>query len=137
MANPNLENLVKTGKLRQEDSTDEEIDGLLRSGALRLRDAENTNLSLESQFDLAYNAVHALALAGLRRCGYRSDNRYIVFQVLPHTLGIANETWRVLDQAHRKRNQAEYDGCFEVDAALVEAVIRVAREVQAALLKRG
>lgn len=136
MANPNLENLVKTGKLRQEDSTDEEIDGLLRSGALRLRDAENTNLSLESQFDLAYNAVHALALAGLRRCGYRSDNRYIVFQVLPHTLGIANETWRVLDQAHRKRNQAEYDGCFEVDAALVEAVIRVAREVQAALLKR-
>lgn len=132
-----LENLAKSGQLRKEEPTEHEIDGLLRSGEHRLRDAENANLSLESRFDLAYNAVHALALAGLRRCGYRSDSRYLVFQALPHTLGIPNEKWRVLDQAHRKRNQAEYDGCFEVDAALVEAVIRVARDVEAALKRRG
>ena len=128
-----LENLAKSGQLRQEVPAQEEIGGLLRSGAHRLKDAENTSLSLESRFDLAYNAVHALALAGLRRCGYRSDNRYLVFQVLPHTLGIANEKWRVLEQAHRKRNQAEYDGVFDIDVALVEAVIRVARDVEAAL----
>lgn len=133
MAHTNLEKLAKLGELQSEDPSQKEIEGLLSSGARRLRDAENPTLSLESRFDLAYNAVHALALAGLRRCGYRSDKRYLVFQVLPHTLGIANEKWRVLEQAHRKRNQAEYDGCFDVDSALVEAMIRVAREVQTAL----
>ncbi|MBK8251049.1 MAG: hypothetical protein IPK82_20420 [Polyangiaceae bacterium] len=132
-----LENLARSGQLRREDPAQEEIDGLLRSGARRLQDAENTSLSLESRFDLAYNAAHALALGGLRWRGYRSDNRYIVFQVLPHTLSIANEKWRVLDQAHRKRNQSEYDGVFDIDAALVEAVIRVAREVETALRALG
>ena len=37
--------------------------------------------------------------------------------------------WRVLDQAHRKRNLAEYEGDLDVDDALVEAMIRVARTV--------
>jgi hypothetical protein len=133
MAITALENLVKTGKFHSESPEQVEIDGLLRSGARKLQDAGNTNLSLESRFDLAYNAAHALALAGLRWHGYRSDDRYLVFQVLPHTLGIPNDKWRILDQAHKKRNQAEYDGVFDVDVNLVDAVIRVAREVEAAV----
>lgn len=137
MAITALENLVRSGQLRREEPAQEEIDGLLKSGAHRLKDAENPNLSLESRFDLSYNAAHALALAGLRWRGYRSDNRYTVFQVLPHTLGIANEKWRILDQAHRKRNQSEYDGVFDIDIALVEAVIRVARDVEAAVRALG
>lgn len=48
----------------------------------------NATLAIESRFDLAYNAAHALALAALRARGYRSDNRYVVFQALPHTLGL-------------------------------------------------
>jgi hypothetical protein len=32
----------------------------------------------------------------------------------------------VLDQAHRKRNLAEYEGDIDVDDQLVEALIRVA-----------
>lgn len=137
MAITALENLAKTGSLRQEAPAQDEIDGLLSSGARRLTDAENAALSLESRFDLAYNAAHAFALAALRRCGYRSDNRYIVFQALPHTVGLATEKWRVLSQAHRKRNQSEYDGVFDVDVALVEAVIRVAHEVAAAVRALG
>ena len=72
-----------------------EIRGLLRSGEARLADAANRALSLESRFDLAYNAAHALALAALRLRGYRSENRFLVFQVLPHTLGLPPATWRV------------------------------------------
>ncbi len=132
-----LENLAKLGQLQREDPTQQEIDGLLTSGVRRLLDAENTSLSLESRFDLAYNAAHALALAGLRFRGYRSDKRYTVFQVLPHTLGIANEKWRVLSQAHNKRNRSEYDGIFDVDVALVEAVLRAARDIEAALRGLG
>jgi hypothetical protein len=104
--------------------------GLLRSGARRLADAERVELSLESRFDLAYNAAHSLALAALRAKGYRPETRYLVFQCLQHTIGLPDEQWRVLDHAHRKRNLAEYEGETDVDEQLVEAVLRVAREVQ-------
>jgi hypothetical protein len=46
-----------------------------------LKDAHHQGLSLESRFDLAYNAAHALCLAALRWHGYRSGNRFIVFQL--------------------------------------------------------
>jgi hypothetical protein len=62
------------------------------------------------RFDLAYNAAHALSLAALRWHGYRPDERYIVFQALAHTLQMTPEEWRVLDQAHRRRNRFEYAG---------------------------
>jgi predicted nucleotidyltransferase len=52
----------------------QEIDGLLRSGAVRIADAERESNSVESRFDLAYNAAHAFSLAALRHRGYRSDN---------------------------------------------------------------
>jgi hypothetical protein len=124
-----LDNLVQIGKLKREPSDAAELAGLIRSGTVRLRDAENEHLSLESRFDLAYNAAHALALAALRAQGYRSDSRYLVFQTLVHTLELDSPSWRVLDQAHRKRNLAEYEGYVDVDIAIVEAVIRIAREV--------
>ena len=85
MANEHLDNLVRTGSLKAEAALPGEISGLIRSGVARLRDAGNADLSLESRFDLAYNAAHALSLAALRRAGYRSNSRYLVFQCLRHT----------------------------------------------------
>ena len=61
--------------------------------------------------------------------GYRSESRYLVFQCLQHTIDLPNEQWRVLDQAHRKRNLAEYEGDMDVDVQLVAALARAAREV--------
>ncbi len=124
-----LDNLVRVGRLKREPPAQAEFDGLVRSGLLRLHDAENAALSLESRFDLAYNAAHALSLAALRWHGFRSENRYLVFQCLTHTLGLESVQWRVLDQAHNKRNLAEYEGYLDVDEALVEALIRTARIV--------
>lgn len=129
MANEHLDNLVTSGLLKAEPPSADEVSGLVRSGTARLRDARNEDLSLESRFDLAYNAAHALSLAGLRIAGYRASNRYLVFQCLGHTLGIPNENWRVLDQAHRRRNLAEYEGAVDVDENLVEALIRAAEDV--------
>ena len=136
MANEKLDNLVKIGKLKTEGSTDEEVDGLIRSGLVRLADARNKALNIESRFDLAYNAAHALSLAALRLTGYRSENRYLVFQCLQHTLELPDEQWRVLDQAHRKRNIAEYEGDVDVDEHLVAALIRVTAEVAERLSKK-
>lgn len=132
-----LDYLVRSGQLKAELAAQSEIDGLRRSGQIRLKDAGNTTNSLEGRFDLAYNAAHALSLAALRWHGYRSENRYLVFQSLAHTLKLPPEQWRVLDQAHRKRNLAEYEGNLEIDEHLLAALIRVAGEVEKRLVALG
>ena len=124
MPSDQLENLVKVRQLKPEPPSEKDISGLIRSGLARLRDSRNKSLSIESRFDLAYNAAHALSLAALRKAGYRSESRYIVFQCLKHTLDFPNENWRVLDNAHRLRNIAEYEGELDVNEALLESLIR-------------
>lgn len=122
---PALENLSGPGKpLKVETPDDKEIAGLLRTGIARLRDSQNATLALESRFDLAYNAAHALCLAALRRMGYRPGNRYIVFQVLPHTLGLGPEVWRVLDKCHNTCNLGEYEGMLDVDERLAKDLVK-------------
>lgn len=79
MTSNKLGNLVRIRELKEEPPSGGELNGLRRSGLARLVDAERDDLSFESRFDLAYNAAHALALYGLRRLGYRSHNRYLVF----------------------------------------------------------
>lgn len=129
-----LENLAGPGKaLAAEPPDAAEIAGLIRSGHARLVDARNASLSLESRFDLAYNAAHALCLAALRRSGFRPRHRYIVFQALPHTLGLGPEVWRVLAKAHDVRNLAEYEGHVDVSERLVLDVIAAAERVVAQL----
>jgi hypothetical protein len=131
---PVLESLCGPGKsLKAEPPNDNEIAGLLRTGIARLSDAQNTSLALESRFDLAYNAAHALCLAALRRTGYRSTNRYIVFQAIPHTLGLGPEVWRVLDKCHNTRNLGEYEGLLDVDERLVSALIAATEAVSQAI----
>jgi hypothetical protein len=130
MGTSRLDNLVSIGKLKVEAPAAEELQGLLRSGRARLTDAENAALAIESRFDLAYNAAHAFALAALRFHGYRSEHRYVVFQALQDTVGLVPAQWRVLDEAHRKRNLTEYEGAVELDGALIESLIRIIREVE-------
>lgn len=131
-----LENLVGPGKPLHEEPPDQnEINGLIESGRVRLRDAQITSLALESRFDLAYNASHALCLAALRRQGYRSGNRYIVFQALQHTLGLGPEVWRVLAKGHEVRNLGEYEGDLDINERLVADLIVATRCVAEALQK--
>jgi hypothetical protein len=128
-----FDNLVSAGSLHKEAPDATEYAGLLHSGTVRLADARNTGLALESRFDLAYNAAHALSLAALRRKGFRSGNRYVVFQVLPHTLGLGPEVWRVLDKCHKIRNRSEYEGDLNVDEQLVRDLITACSAVKSAL----
>lgn len=135
MSKPELENLARIGKLAKEPPTAREFAGLLASGKARLADAQREINSMESRFDLAYNASHAFALAALRWHGYRSDNRYLVFQSLPHTLGLAAPQWRILSRAHEIRNLAEYEGHLEIDAQFLVDLVVAASSLQSAALK--
>ncbi|MBL8512941.1 MAG: hypothetical protein JNJ55_03045 [Betaproteobacteria bacterium] len=125
-----LERLANTGQLKREAPDATEFERMLVMAARRLDDARLESQSLEGRFLAAYHAAHAASLAALRRHGYRSENRYLVFQCLTHTLGWPAAKWRVFDNAHRKRNLAEYEGYLEVEepqvnelTALVEQLI--------------
>lgn len=129
-----LERLAGPGKmLTAEPSDANEFTGLKRTGLNRLKDARNKTNSLEGRFDLVYNAAHALSLAALRHHGFRASNRYIVFQVLPHTLGLGPEVWRVLAKGHDIRNLGEYEGDLNVDERIVADLIVACRAVAARL----
>ena len=130
MTPQNLANLAKIGKLKAEPPAQAEFDGLLRTARARLQDAGNPAVSLEGRFTLAYGAAHAFALAALRWHGYRSEDRYIVFQALPHTLRFEGAKWQALDHFHRLRNRAEYEGTFEVTEELVAELIGLTRELR-------
>ncbi|HUX25946.1 MAG TPA: hypothetical protein VMV87_15170 [Burkholderiales bacterium] len=96
-------------------------------------DAENPALSPDSRFILAYDAAHSLALAALRWYSFRSEARYIVFQVLGQTVSFPTAKWRFLDDCHQKRNAALYDGQNFDDEQLIKELIAVSKELLVAV----
>ena len=125
----NLDKLVIIKQLKIEPPDQNEFAGMLNSARSRLQDARIEGLSEDGQFSLAYGAAHALALAAMRWHGYRSDNRYLVFQCLQHTVGLNNAKWRVLDKCHKQRNLAEYEGHLEITPQLLQELIGVTEEL--------
>ena len=119
--------------LMAEPPDGKEFAGLRNSGLKRLNDAGNPANSLEGRFDLAYYAAHALCLAALRYHGFRPQNRYIVFQVLPHTLCLGPEVWRVLAKCHQLRNLGEYEGDLNIDGRILSDLIAACRAVASKL----
>jgi hypothetical protein len=70
--------------------------------------------------------------------GYRPNRqRYIVFQVLAHTLGMRPEHWRVLDKCHSARNLAEYEGSFEVNIQLLSDLLTITDAARRMVEKLG
>ncbi|HWE22959.1 MAG TPA: hypothetical protein VG496_03365 [Myxococcales bacterium] len=126
-----LDRLAESGNVLGKESPDaKEFESLVRSGLTRLKDAEREENSLDSRFDLAYGAAHALCLAALRHRGFRPlRQRYIVFQVLPETLGLGPEVWRILSKCHDIRNRTEYEGALDVDERLVKDLVAACQEV--------
>lgn len=124
-----LDNLVRIGQLKAEPRNVAEAQRMLAMAHRRLQDAKLENLSLEGRFTSACNAAHAAALAALRWHGYRSENRYTVFQCLTYTLGWPASRWRVLDMAHQKRNLAEYEGYLEIQEATVQELCSITAQL--------
>ncbi len=119
----NLENLARINQLKKEPFNKGEFDGLIKSAKARLKDADLTSLSIESRFDLTYNSAHSIALAALRKKGFRANNRFIVFQALADTMNVGPEIWRVLSKCHDCRNLAEYEGYMEVSGQLLQELL--------------
>jgi hypothetical protein len=130
-----LDNLVRIGQLKPEPCSEGEAGRLLQSARDHLADAQLKEVSLNGRFAGVYSASHAAALAALRWHGYRSENRFTVFQCLAHTMQWEPARWRVLDLAHQKRNRAEYEGALEVEESTVAELILLAKELIADVAK--
>lgn len=137
MPSVELENLVEVGRLKREPVVREEYEGLIRNATRRLEDAGNDRLHAESRFDLAYSAAHSVAVAALRRLGYRPSDRQVVFQALAHTLGTPSPTWRVLAKCHEQRNQRDYEGMEAIDERLLRDLLTAAAEILREIQNRG
>lgn len=129
MSTRELENLARIGQLKTEPRSPAEFKRMLDMARTRLADAQLGLVSREGRFTSAYNAAHAAALAALRWHGYRSENRYTVFQCLAHTVGWPASRWRVLDSAHQKRNLAEYEGFLEVEESTIKEMCGLVTEL--------
>ena len=129
MSLPALDNLLRIGQLKAEPRNDAELARMLARARGLLTDAAMTGVSASTRFNCAYSAGHAAALAALRWHGYRSENRFTVFQCLTHTLGWEDARWRVLDAAHRRRNLAEYEGFLEVEESTIAELCALAAEL--------
>ena len=125
----NLDNLVKIKQLKTEPPDQTEFDGMVNSAKRRLQDAAVEAVSEEGRFLSAYGAAHVLSVAAIRWHGYRSDNRYLVFQCLEHTVGFEKAKWRLLAKCHNQRNLAEYEGHLEITPQLLQELIKVTREL--------
>lgn len=125
-----LANLLKIGHLKAEPPAQAEFEEMVSAAARLLSDASIPQLSLDGRFMLAYDAAYFLALAALRLKGYRSTNRYIVFQALEHTVSFPANKWRLLAKCHVDRNQGLYHGTFSVDQQILDELILITKELQ-------
>jgi hypothetical protein len=129
MAAEQLANLARIGQLKAEAPDPAEVQRMLQQAKTRLADAQVSHVSVDGRFASSYGAGHAAALAALRWHGYRSENRFMVFQCLAHTLGWPAHRWRVLDAAHQKRNLAEYEGYLDIEESMVIELTAVVRDL--------
>ena len=130
-----LDNLVRVGQLKAEPRNSAEVRRMLAMARTHLADAQVASVSQQGRFISAYSAAHAAALAALRWHGYRSENRYTVFQCLTHTLNWPAPRWRVLDAAHQKRNRVEYEGFLEVEESAIAELCALVTELIADVTK--
>jgi hypothetical protein len=129
-----LEALVAIKRLKVEAPSRVEYDGMLKAARSSLADAQK-DLEDDSTFTLAYGAAHRLALAALRREGFRSEDRISVFQTLAHTVQAAPADIQIFLKAHNERNLAEYEGRVDVDEKLLTDLIRCTKALEAKVAK--
>ena len=131
-----LDNLVNRG-LQREPTDAAEIARFLAKVGTKLADSTSRSISLDSRFDLAYEAILQLGLTALRANGLRPDSRgghhILALQTLDTSIGFPKEQLRVIDQFRRRRAEGLYDGRFDPSEAEVNALIEMAQRIKAHL----
>jgi hypothetical protein len=128
-----LDNLVNRG-LQREPTDAAEIARFLAKVGTKLADSTSRSISLDSRFDLAYEAILQLGLTALRANGLRPDSRgghhILALQTLDTSIGFPKEQLRVIDQFRRRRAEGLYDDRFDPSEAEANALIEMAQRIK-------
>ena len=123
----NLANLV--GKLLETYAASrDEIEAHLESAKDSMADARLPNVSLFGRFQSLYTAGHALAVAAYKIRGFRAKegpgHRQGIFDALEHAVPATENDQQVFVEAHRIRNNSEYNGIgrWSIQQSTVEAL---------------
>ncbi len=133
-----LQNLLKIGRLKPHEPNAAEVQRLLAAIRRNLVDADVTEISDETRFDVAYKAVMQCALVAMQAAGYRPatnepGHHQTMIQSLPFSLGVSNDVWVVLDALRRQRNANDYTG-QPITAAAVAECLAQAKALEKTLL---
>lgn len=127
-----LDNLVGRG-LEKAEADREELTRYLDRIRRKLADSRQTNISLDSRLDVAFEALLQIAIAALRARGYRTTSgaghQQLAIQALPKTIGIPAGEVRTLDEFRKRRSAGLYLAEFEPSAAEVEALVAAANRL--------
>ena len=127
-----LENLLAIHKLQAFDASAAGVQRLLTAAERNLCDADLEALSPENCFDAAYKAIMQCAMIGLWANGYRTStsqpgHHQTALQVLPKTMGVAQDVVIVLDALRKQRNLNDYEGDPIADSVVAECRHQAAR----------
>lgn len=131
-----LENLIGKG-LQREMASAEEISRLLAKIAIKLSDSQESIISLDSRFDLAYEALLQIGITALRANNLRPDSRgghhVLALQTLHTSIGYPREKLRMLEEFRRQRAVGLYDGSFVPTQTELDELIETAADLKAHL----
>jgi len=132
-----LDSLVGRG-LEKAGSDSEELARYLERIRRKLQDSRQPNISLDSRFDVAFEALLQIALAALRANGYRTTSaaghQQLAIQSLPKSIGVSATDVRALDEFRKKRSAGLYLAEFEPSEAEVDALIVAVEQLLKQLL---
>ena len=131
----------ENGWLQPHQVSDAEIKDLLKIAERDLKDCKVKGISLDWQFNIAYNAALQLARAVLFASGYRASHEshhHRVIQSLALTLKLDPLAVKKFDMFRTKRNFSDYEAAGAVSEVEVREMAQLAeriREVAYHLLK--
>lgn len=127
-----LDNLVKIHQITPHTTSPMEVQRLVAATRRNLKDAHVDSISDETRFDAAYKTIMQCAMVALLANGYRPStstpgHHQTMIQTLPLTLGVARETWIVLDALRKKRNVNDYSGDLMESKSVHECIAQAER----------
>jgi hypothetical protein len=132
-----LDALIGKG-LQREPTSAEEIARFLAKIQTKLADAQSESISMETRFDIAYEALLQVGIVALRAHDLRTDSRgghhTLALQTLVTTIGAPSAKIRLLDEFRRQRAASLYDGSFIPTQAELAELIGNVQQLYALLL---
>ncbi|MGH8673840.1 MAG: hypothetical protein ACREVG_05975 [Burkholderiales bacterium] len=127
-----LDNMVGRG-LERAKSDRAEIARYFAKIRRKIADCRKDSISLDSRFDIAFEALLQISLAALRTNGYRTNSeaghQQLAIQLLPKSIGIDPSEIRALDEYRKKRSIGLYEADFDPSEKEVSAVTAAAERL--------